>query len=484
MKKSLLLFSTICIAFISCKQNQYATSGGKYETDEVYYQPSDTYISDFALVDDEERMGTSSDYVDPSSVDQKTTQPEEDYYSGDTATTINSGTINNYYGNTYQSPWNNSGCGNYGGFGNYQYGSLWNSPGPRYSIGWSPYSGWYSSFNFGYSWGYNPWYSPYYNNFYSWYTPYYNPWYYNQWGYNTWYSPYNYYNPYYGYNNPYYNGYYNGGFWSNNDDQANVVFGHRNPIATGSEVNSTYGDDVFYSGKETKPFAGNQPALAIANYQNRPAPFTQTTTGISSAVKPIGSNENNVAIEGSAIQSKPVMSGNVTADDYVSKPNNIEQTNQTVFKPQTQVSVKPRPTYTSETTRQPVVTSGSHQGGSNVQQHSESNQYRQPTYSAPSEQNTRRPASQQNDGRTENRYTQPTYTAPSAQPSRPQNEQPARVEPKAPPRQEQRQPAVAPKSPPSNHRDGGFTAPPPAPSRSTGGGGNHSGGSISGPRRK
>lgn len=227
MKNLLLLPLAFVVALASCTQSKYATTG-PYESDDAYYATSDTYITDFALVDDEAQMsstrdssaGTSDDYYDPNYAAPQVYSP-------------------NSYNNasTYSpNPWGcNSGYG-YSGFGNYGYGSYMNSYGPMMGIGWSPYSGYYTNFGYGFGSGMNPYCNNYYSPYNSWYTPYYGPSYYNSWSYNSWYSPYNYYSsgfPYYG---------------NNGNDATTIVHGPRNPIATASGNNSSYSGNLFYSG--------------------------------------------------------------------------------------------------------------------------------------------------------------------------------------------------------------------------------------------
>ncbi len=230
MKTRILFFVVLTTIFFSCTQSRYATVGA-YESDDAYYTAGDTYISDFALVDDEAQMATASDSA-------TTSYSSDDYYDPNyLAPAVYS--PNSSANNCNTSAWNggynscNSYCGS--GFGNYQYGSYWNSsPYMMPGIGWNPYSGYYSSFNLGYNPFYNPYYNPYlgYNPYNSWYTPYYSPYYYSGWAYNPWYSPYN-------YNN------------SNPNDGASgslTIHGPRNPISTISATNSSYTGGLFYNG--------------------------------------------------------------------------------------------------------------------------------------------------------------------------------------------------------------------------------------------
>ena len=224
------LFASLVLTFTSCTQSKYATRGA-YESDDAYMSDDDTYIADFALVDDEAQLAatdtaasTSDDYYDPNY-----TAPIE------------------YTPNSYSSqqeispnPWGcNSGFGS--GFGSYGYGSYWNPYSPMVGIGWSPYSGYYTQY--GMNFGYNPYCSSFYSPYNSWYTPFYSPYYYNSPAFNPWYSPNNYYN----------NGW--GGFNGDTDNQpSTTVYGPRNPIASLGSNNSSYTGNVFYSGiKKDKP---------------------------------------------------------------------------------------------------------------------------------------------------------------------------------------------------------------------------------------
>jgi hypothetical protein len=219
-----LFLACVIVSFASCTRSKYATQGA-YESDDAYVSDDDTYIADFALVDDEAQLltadtaaSTSDDYYDPN-------------YTAPTLYSPNSANNFNSFGNN---PWGcNSGFGS--GFGSYNYGSYWNPYSPMVGIGWSPYSGYYTQYGMGF--GYNPYCSNFYSPYNSWYTPYYSPYYYNSPAYNSWYSPYNYYN----------NGW--GGFNSDTDNQpATIVYGPRNPIASLGANNSSYTGNVFYSG--------------------------------------------------------------------------------------------------------------------------------------------------------------------------------------------------------------------------------------------
>lgn len=490
MKRFILPIFLAATVLSSCNSNKYATTGkGTYETDEVYYQPSDTYISDFALVDDEAQMAEGDQAT--SSVPSNT---EEDYVDGDNATNQSGNVTNNYYGNVYQSPW---GCGYGSGYGSYGYGSYSCWPGTRYNLGWDPWNGWYFAFNFGYNWGCYPYYNPYYSYGYGWYSGYYNPWYYNQWGYNTWYSPYNYYNPYYGYNNPYYGGYWGGNYWNDENDYASVLFGHRNPLATGTIENSTYGEDLFYTGREVKPAIGDQPVMATSSAMAKPA-VLQTTSRPSLDANPahIGLNENTM---GQSSHKPVVIDQNTENTDVMTQKPSRDVSPSTSFStPQSSTanttSERPRPTYVNSTRPE-------YNASQNTEQHSVPNNNSRPTYQAPSQQNAGDNYSRENIPSTQN--VPSTQSSPSMKmppmntPTRENTRQPERVQTPSrdlSPSRETR-PSTPTHTPEIQHKapsNGGN------PSRSGGGqvgggnsgggsrsgGGNGGGGSVSGPRRK
>jgi hypothetical protein len=219
-----LLLASLVLTFASCTQSKYATRGA-YESDDAYVSDDDTYIADFALVDDEAQLAgadtaasTSDDYYDPN-------------YTAPQVYTPNG---YNSYDSYNANPWGcNSGFGS--GYGSYNYGSYWNPYSPMVGIGWSPYSGYYTQFGMGF--GYNPYCSNFYSPYNSWYSPYYSPYYYNSPAYSPWNSPYN------------YNNYGWGGYYGDTADQpSTTVYGPRNPIATLGSNNSSYTGNVFYSG--------------------------------------------------------------------------------------------------------------------------------------------------------------------------------------------------------------------------------------------
>jgi hypothetical protein len=223
MKTKLMLLALLTMSLFSCISSRYATIGA-YESDDVYLSSSDTYISDFALVDDEvapntsidstSAYGSSDDYYDPN-------------YIAPSVYTPNS-TANNWQ----PDPWNNDFLMN-SGFGNYSYGSFWNPiPAPMMGISWTPYGGYMANYSVGLSpyympsWGFNP-----YNN---WYTPYYSPYYYSGWAYGP------------SYNNF---AFYAGGM---NDLPAigRTIYGPRNTISAISGRNSSYSSSLFYNGSK------------------------------------------------------------------------------------------------------------------------------------------------------------------------------------------------------------------------------------------
>jgi hypothetical protein len=236
MKKRLSILIATLLGLASCTKSRYATVG-PYESDDAYYTSADTYISDFALVDDEAQMagdsaranGTSDDYYDPSYVSP---------YSNSSG----SYAADSYANNWYVSPWNTGyyGCGTYGGsgFSSYQYGSYWSySPYGMMSMGFSPFNGYYSNYHFGYNTYCNPYYNSYYgyNPYNSWYTPYYSPNYYSGWAYSPWYTPFN---------------YYSAGGNNDNNSGTSIVHGPRTSLSAFSANNSTYSNGLFYNGSK------------------------------------------------------------------------------------------------------------------------------------------------------------------------------------------------------------------------------------------
>lgn len=231
MKTRLLLLIALAASLYSCTRSRYATVGA-YESDDAYYTSSDTYIADFALVDDEAQMAQPADSASASSDDYY-----DPNYSAPPVYTPNS-TANSWNADPWNSGYNSCGNSFGSGFGSYNYGSHWNcSPYLMPTIGWNPYTGYYSNLSFVYS--SNPYWSPYgyspygYNPYGSWYTPYYSPYYYSGWAYNPWYSPYN---------------YSNTGSIDNTPGGGGIIYGPRNPISTMSATNSSYSSGLFYNG--------------------------------------------------------------------------------------------------------------------------------------------------------------------------------------------------------------------------------------------
>jgi hypothetical protein len=268
MKKRLLILMVLTAALSSCTRSRYATVGA-YESDDAYYTSSDNYIADFALVDDEVQMTQTSDSAASSSDDYY-----DPNYSAPPVYSPNS-TANTWSADPWNSGYNSCGSSFGSGFGNYNYGSHWNcSPYFMPTIGWNPYSGYYSNYTFIYNsnpFG-NPYvYSPYgYNPYNAWYTPYYTPGYYSGWAYNPWYSPYN---------------YSNTGVIDNTAGNG-TVHGPRNPISTLSATNSSYSSGLFYNGTkrnlhtyvteiESRP-KPTQPEGAISERPSSAKPMTPT----------------------------------------------------------------------------------------------------------------------------------------------------------------------------------------------------------------
>ena len=228
MKTKLMLLVAIAGSLFSCTRSRYATFGA-YESDDVYYSSSETYIADFALVDDEA-------YYNPSIDSSSTHDSSDDYYDPNYTAppvyTPNS-TVNNWQPDPWNGGYYNNGYSMNSGFSNYNYGSYWNpGPSPMMGISWTPYGGYMANYSVGFSpyytpsWGYNP-----YNN---WYTPYYSPYYYSGWAYSPSYNP---------------NQYYSNGM---NDlpSAGGTIHGPRNPISAISGTSSSYSNGLFYNGSK------------------------------------------------------------------------------------------------------------------------------------------------------------------------------------------------------------------------------------------
>ena len=270
MKTRLLLILMLIASLYSCTRSRYATTGA-YESDDAYFTSSDTYIADFALVDDEAQMAQPSDSASTSSSTDDYYDPT---YSAPPVYSPNS-TANTWNADPWNSGYNTCGNGFGSGFGNYNYGSHWNcSPYMMPSIGWNPYSGYYSNYSFMY--GSNPYWSPYgyspygYNPYNSWYTPYYSPGYYSGWAFNSWNSPNNYYNT--------------GGI--DNSVGGGIVHGPRNPISTISATNSSYSSGLFYNGTK-RDLHGYVNEIESAK---QPVQVSGATLDRPASIKPVNSN--------------------------------------------------------------------------------------------------------------------------------------------------------------------------------------------------
>lgn len=238
----------------SCYNGQMMTS---YENDDLYYNPGDTYITDYY-----DAQAASAEAV------EENTQQTDDYYQENGATySADQMTINNF-----NSPWYNPYYG--GGFGggpffnnSMGFNSGWNAGvGMGWGAGWGMPST-YFSFNYntfpfggGYNWGYSPFMSPW-NNWNSW-NSWNNPWcssfgFGSPFGYNPWN---NYYYPFGGSfggwgNNVFINNYYgdNGGFQM-------PVYGHRPNLSTGSTYNSTYTGGTLFNPQGRQQLTPAQPS--------------------------------------------------------------------------------------------------------------------------------------------------------------------------------------------------------------------------------
>jgi hypothetical protein len=336
-----LMITLAAISIVSCTSNRYAATG-PYESDEVYYTSDETYISDFALVDDEVAANHT-----PAQDNSETYS--DDYYTGPNSGSNNNsdGITNNYYGNVYQSPW--MGTPGYwnSGFGGYNFGTQWNNWGPSLQLGWSPWSGWYSTFN--YNWGWNNgwnngWHNPFWNNGW-WNSPFYDPWGWNGWygyqpfGWNPyWNSPFNYYYP--GFYNP--GMAWNNGGWFNDSDNNGFVFGPRNPIAVTNSVNSTYSDNIFYNGTKEE----GQLTNTIQNGDTF-KPIAPSVTNMPEAQTGVSSAKPQQTLSGGKPQTESlIQNGVISANDKpgVSNTSPFKPSNNS--KPAQVGSVKPGPTYT------------------------------------------------------------------------------------------------------------------------------------------
>lgn len=488
---SFLIVTLVAMSFASCTSTRYATTG-PYESDEVYYTSDETFISDFALVDDEVATGESQ-------VQDNSGENSDDYYTGSDSGLNNTGGItNNYYGNVYQSPW--MGTPGYwnSGFGGYCYGTQWNNWGPTLQLGWSPWSGWYTTFN--YNWGWNcGWNRPYWN--YGWWnSPYYDPWGWNgwygyqPWGWNPyWNSPFNYYYP--GYYNP--GLAWNNGGWFNDSGNNGFVYGPRNPIAVSNSVNSTYTDDVFYNGTKEEGQLTNtiQSGDTFKPVNPSVGNIPQAQTGIST-VKP---QTTNVA-DGMKPQTEPtIQNGIISVIDkpVISNTSPFKPSNNS--KPNNAGNVKPGPTYTID---RPSVTDAKPSSKPNAgvinSEPVRTNKPSQPERIRMNEPVRTKETIQPKQEQRKPSMTQPRMTNPPKQTNPDQNrpaiQQPQRREPEIskPKIQENKQPNRQPQSvepsrePSRNSQPRVSPSAPSSPSRSGGGGGGgstpQSGGST--PRRK
>jgi hypothetical protein len=296
MKINLMLLTAIAASLFSCTRSRYATFGA-YESDDVYYSSSDTYIADFALVDDEA-------YSNPSIDSSSTHDTSDDYYDPNyTAPPVY--TPNSSSNEWQPDPWNNGfysgGNSMNSGFGNYNYGSYWNPyTSPMMGVTWTPYSGYVTNYSVGFSpyyspsWGYNP-----YNN---WYTPYYSPYYYSGWAYSPSYNS----NQYYSYG------------MNDLPSVGGTIHGPRNPISAISGTSSSYSNGLFYNGSKRNSHA------YVAALETAPKPIVST---VSSTERPSNVPTNRPGTRPSQANNvtKPVRVGNSArpnAGNPTSRPSN------------------------------------------------------------------------------------------------------------------------------------------------------------------
>jgi hypothetical protein len=243
MKK---LFTLLAPALLlsSCTINYY--TGTSPESDDVYYNPS----SDPVYVDEPEPVAEE-------------VPAQDDYWSEDMNGDINADGdvyIDNYYngGSVWDYP--NSRFGT-----NYPFYSSFNLYYNNFGFYYNPAFGWSAGLGWGYRplrpWAcmpYDPWYNWGWGYGYGWNSWYCDSWYYpwgNYWGYGGW----------NGWGSPYGYGY---GFGDNYGGGGNgFVYGHRDPISSGSSVNSGYtGGGVYSVGRhynEQKPLATAKPDKPI-----------------------------------------------------------------------------------------------------------------------------------------------------------------------------------------------------------------------------
>ncbi len=333
----------------ACASNKYATNGQSYEHDDVYFQPDETFISDFAIVDDPVAVNVDA----PPTVTEEPAVDE--YYVQEESAPLEDeipAATHNYYGNVY----------NYGGFGsgfnsNYYSGfnNGWYNPWqPGLNLVWDPYRGWHMSYNTYIGWG------NYWNDPWGWNSPCYDPWSYNSWAWNSWNTPYGYCNPY-GWNNSYcsygnywYNGYGNSYYdpYNNGYSAGNVVYGNRPSLTVGSHINSSYANGQLNAGRlQRKPLLQTD---AVAEIDRIKEDYHQTLangSGLSTVSGKTGVNGYQHAVGSSA--SKPTVSKqpSIKHEDSpgIKKPQSTEPTDtynrpipsNDVERPRPQISSKP-----------------------------------------------------------------------------------------------------------------------------------------------
>lgn len=294
----------LAAAIGACSSSQYATDGRSYENDDVYYQKGESFISDFAIVDDPDVAPDPA----PAESAPATAPADDEYYEEATAqdnTSTDQGVTHNYYGSVY----------NYGGFNNgfapnYYAGfnNGWYNPWqPGLNLVWDPYRGWHVSYLNNFGWG------NYWNDPWGWNSPCYDPWFYNSWCWNSWNSPYGFYNPY-GWNSPYcyngnywFNGYGNGYYYeyfNNGFGNSNVVFGQRPSLTVANAINSSYSNGNWNAGRlQYKPLIQND---VVEDIQRIKDDYHQTLAaggaGMSSAGK---SNANASSVVVGSSKRKP-----------------------------------------------------------------------------------------------------------------------------------------------------------------------------------
>jgi hypothetical protein len=368
-----LVFAMLLVT--SCSYRRLAATTTPYENDDVYYQPGDTYISDYAIADDPEAIVDSL----------KTT---DDYYDPNSSTQNNNGSNGWSNNNSY---YNN--CSPYYGFGYNNFNSsMYNSYGPSLVAVWDPVYGWHFSYNINYGWGYNP----YWNNASCYSNPWYNPYYSSGWNsYYWWNSPYYYSNPwYYNYNNYWGSNSNNdtGSWFGQSTNGTDFVNTHRPGFSSGSSINSSYTSGTLYGNRNQLPKkpvvevdrTSGKPTLAGANA--RPSSFD---SGRSDG-KPELNNNSGTGARANANTQVPASKGSQSN----SRNNGVSGGGRDTSKPASTPSSTSRPANTSRPApSSPAPSRGGGGGTSSPRKHEpEANNSESERNEGQQDQQTSRPA--------------------------------------------------------------------------------------------